>query len=97
MWPFKIYDNYLMKSGAEGIAHVLHLSFVPVHDLDSQHVCAGCYKQKIILQHVDMNRIPSVVFSSHQCFIDCFSTINQSIKFYLYSPYSQTTVRLIGL
>ena len=24
-------------------------------------------------------------------------TINQSIKFYLYSPYSQTTVRLIGL
>ena len=23
--------------------------------------------------------------------------INQSIKFYLYSPYSQTTVRLIGL
>ena len=25
------------------------------------------------------------------------SSINQSIKFYLYSPYSQTTVRLIGL
>ena len=24
-------------------------------------------------------------------------SINQSIKFYLYSPYSQTTVRLIGL
>ena len=23
-------------------------------------------------------------------------SINQSIKFYLYSPYSQTTVRLIG-
>ena len=26
-----------------------------------------------------------------------FVNINQSIKFYLYSPYSQTTVRLIGL
>ena len=30
-------------------------------------------------------------------YIDCFKSINQSIKFYLYSPYSQTTVCLIGL
>ena len=28
---------------------------------------------------------------------DITDEINQSIKFYLYSPYSQPTVRLIGL
>ena len=33
--------------------------------------------------------------SAHSLRLDI--SINQSIKFYLYSPYSQTTVRLIGL
>ena len=35
--------------------------------------------------------------TSHVSIVKLHQSINQSIKFYLYSPYSQTTVRLIGL
>ena len=47
-------------------------------------------------------RIQIKIIAKVGCFVlsagaNLCNLFNQSIKFYLYSPYSQTTVRLIGL
>ena len=38
-----------------------------------------------------------ITIAAHKLLIIWHTNVNQSIKFYLYSPYSQTTVRLMGL
>lgn len=61
MAPFHKDDSYLTKSCAQGCAHFLHLPPIPLDGLDSQHVCAGCYRQK-----KENNRHPTQAFIENQ-------------------------------
>ena len=66
--------------------------------LMSSPLCMLCYSSSYLLGFAVMCFNQPVTHLWTVMINDFFSlSINQSIKFYLYSPYSQTTVRLIGL